>query len=138
MNIYRQAASRIAGGANIPKKEKEDPRRAAAVAAYHAENAYYDEIERKKTAELDKKYPRLAEPDEEGIDLALDDPRRRFIATCEGVTFYNPGPITEEEKAEVEALWEKMTGGQHSPEKKKKEAKKGRGKEEFKRHSLKK
>ena len=79
-----------------------------------------EEADRKHTQEMDKKYPRLAEPDEEGFDLALDDPRRRFVAEAKNMTFFNPGPVTEEEKAEVEAIWEKMTSGQHSPEKKKK------------------
>jgi hypothetical protein len=74
-------------------------------------------------AALDKKYPRLSEPDEEGIDLHPSDPRRRFIATCEGVTFHKASPITEEEKAEAEAIWEQMTVGNYSPGKKKKDKK---------------
>ena len=50
-----------------------------------------EKAERERTAELDRLYPR-GEPDEESIDLHPKDPRRRFIATCEGVTFYNAGP----------------------------------------------
>ncbi|MGB9941185.1 hypothetical protein [Methanosarcina sp.] len=53
------------------------------------------------TAALDKMYPRMAEPDEEGIDLHPADPRRRFIATCEGVTFRKADPLTEEDLAEL-------------------------------------
>ena len=53
---------------------------------------------------MDKKCPRLSEPDEEGIDLNPADPRHRFIATYFGVTFSKAEPITEEEKAEVEAM----------------------------------
>jgi len=81
-----------------------------------------EKAERERTAELDRLYPR-GEPDEEGIDLHPKDPRRRFIATCEGVTFYNAGPITEEEKAEADAIWEAMTGGNYSPGEKKEEKK---------------
>ncbi len=81
-----------------------------------------EKAERERTAELDSLYPR-GEPDEEGINLHPKDPRRRFIATCEGVTFYNAGPITEEEKAEADAMWEAMTGGNYSPGEKKEEKK---------------
>lgn len=43
----------------------------------------------------------VAEPDEKGIDLHPADPRRRFIATCEGVTFIKASPLTEEDLAEL-------------------------------------
>lgn len=56
-----------------------------------------EKAERERTAELDRLYPR-GEPDEEGIDLHPKDPRRWFIATCEGVTFYNAGPINRGRK----------------------------------------
>lgn len=75
------------------------------------------------TAYLDKKYPRMSEPDEEGIYLHPEDPRRRFIMTCEGVTFYNPGPITEEEKAEVEHMLKMMAGEEDSSPGKEKDKK---------------
>jgi hypothetical protein len=71
-------------------------------------------------AAMDKMWPRLAEPDEEGFDLNLEDPRRRFCMTSEGVTFTKASPISEEEKAEAEAMWEIMTGGDYSPAKKEK------------------
>lgn len=81
-------------------------------------------------AAMDKMWPRLAEPDEEGFDLNPADPRRRFCMTCEGVTFIQASPVTEAEKAEVEAMWEAMTGGDYSPVKteEKEGSKKGRGK----------
>jgi hypothetical protein len=104
-NLYRQAASRPPGGIQTSRKREKDPDR------IDPESMTEEEYR----AAIDKKYPRLSEPDEEGIDLNPADPRRRFIATCEGVTFYKPSPITEEEKAEAEAMWEKMTGGNHSP-----------------------
>ncbi|WP_156161207.1 MULTISPECIES: hypothetical protein [unclassified Methanosarcina] len=43
-------------------------------------------------AAMDKMWPRMAEPDGEGIDLHPYDPRRRFIATCEGVIFSQAPP----------------------------------------------
>lgn len=39
------------------------------------------------------------------------------------MTFYNADPITEEEKAEVDAMWEAMTGGNYSSGEKKEEKK---------------
>jgi len=33
---------------------------------------------------MDKLFPKMAEPDEEGIDLHPRDPRRRFIAVSAG------------------------------------------------------
>jgi hypothetical protein len=45
--------------------------------------------------------PRMSEPDEEGIDLQSDDPRQRFIATCEGVIFSQAAPLTEEGRLEA-------------------------------------
>jgi hypothetical protein len=92
-NLYRQAASRPPGGIQTSRKREKDPDR------IDPESMTEEEYR----AAIDKKYPRLSEPDEEGIDLNPADPRRRFIATCEGVTFYKPSPITEEEKAEAEA-----------------------------------
>jgi hypothetical protein len=68
---------------------------------------------------MDKLFPRMAEPDEEGIDLHPHDPRRRFIAVSAGATFEQADRLTEEEKAEANAMWEAMTGGNYSPEKKK-------------------
>ncbi|HII01016.1 TPA: hypothetical protein HA351_04970 [Methanosarcinaceae archaeon] len=68
-------------------------------------------------AAMDKMWPRMAEPDEEGIDLHPEDPQRRFIATSEGVIFSPAAPLTEGDKAEGEAMWEKMTGGNYSPAK---------------------
>ena len=93
------------------------------MAALHAEM----EADRRPTRHETRLWiviPRLAEPDEEGIDLALDDHRRRFIAVSEGTTFIKASPVTDEEKAEAEAIWKNMTDGMHSPEKKKKGAKK--------------
>lgn len=89
--------------------------------------------EEEYSAAMDKMWPRLAEPDDEGFDLNPDDPRRRFCATSEGVIFNKADPVTEEEKAEAEALWEKMTGGNYSPaiQEEKKEAKKAGKKKEF-------
>lgn len=55
-------------------------------------------------AEMDKMWPRMAEPDEEGIDLHPDDPRRRFIATREGLIFSQAAPLTEEDRLEAERL----------------------------------
>jgi hypothetical protein len=72
------------------------------------------EEEMKRRAEMDKKYPRLAEPDEEGIDFALNDPRRRFISIAKGTIFRQAAPLTDAEKAEADALWEKITGGNYT------------------------
>ncbi len=66
-------------------------------------------------AAMDKMWPRMAEPDEEGIDLHPGDPRRRFIAVAEGTIFRQASPLTEAEKAEADALWEKLTGGNYVP-----------------------
>jgi hypothetical protein len=89
--------------------------------------------EEEYSAAMNKIWPRLAEPDDEGFDLNPDDPRRRFCATSEGVIFSKADPVNEEEKAEAEAIWEKMTGGNYSPaiQEEKKEAKKARKKKEF-------
>lgn len=75
--------------------------------------------EEEGTAALDNKYPRMEESDEEGIDLHPNDPRRRFIAVAAGAIFTKADPLTDEEKAEANAMWETMTGGNYSPEKKK-------------------
>lgn len=53
----------------------------------------------------------MAEPDDEGFDLNPGDPRRRFCMTSEGVIFSKADPVTPEEKAEADAMWEEMTGG---------------------------
>lgn len=55
-------------------------------------------------AYMDEIWPLMAEPDEEGIDLHPGDPRRRFIATCEGVTFRKADPLTEEDLAELDRM----------------------------------
>ncbi|RXA15657.1 hypothetical protein EQO05_14695 [Methanosarcina sp. MSH10X1] len=52
-------------------------------------------------AYMDEIWPRLAEPDEEGIDLHPADPRRRFIAVAEGSIFRQAAPLTEEDLAEL-------------------------------------
>ncbi len=70
-------------------------------------------------AAMDKIWTQMAELDKEGIDLNPGDQRRQFIATCEGVIFSQDEPVTGKKKAEVEAMWEKMTGRNYSPEKKK-------------------
>lgn len=74
----------------------------------------------KRQAELDKIWPRLEEPDEEGIDFHPADPRRRFIAVAEGTIFRDAAPLTPEEEAEADALWGKVTGGAFEKKKEKK------------------
>jgi hypothetical protein len=59
-------------------------------------------------AAMDKMWPRIAEPDGEGIDLHPDDPRRRFIATSEGVIFSQAPPLTEEDRLEADRLWDSI------------------------------
>lgn len=76
--------------------------------------------DQERIKELDKKYPRLPEPDEEGIDYAWEDPRRRFIAVAEGTIFKKAEPLTKEEKEEAEALWQKFSGGSAKEKKNKK------------------
>jgi len=71
--------------------------------------------EEEYSAAMDRKWPRLAEPDEEGIDLNPADPRRRFIAIADGTTFRKADPLTEEDLAELEAMKAALFG---SPEKK--------------------
>ena len=61
-------------------------------------------------AAMDKMWPRMVEPDGKGIDLHPDDPRRRFIATSEGVIFSQAPPLTEEDRLEYGPAL-----GQHSP-----------------------
>jgi hypothetical protein len=102
------------------QKSGKKPRDAAEAAAWaEAEADYQKDLDYQ--AEMDKKWPRMAEPDEEGIDLHPGDPRRRFYAVSAGTIFKKADPLTEEEKAEADVLWEKVTGGQYSkkPEKKK-------------------
>jgi hypothetical protein len=65
-------------------------------------------------AYMDEIFPRMSEPDEEGIDLHPEDHRRRFIAVAEGTIFTKASPITEEEKAEVEKMWQMMTDGNYT------------------------
>lgn len=69
-------------------------------------------------AVMNKMWPRMAEPDEDGIDLHPDDPRRRFIATREGVIFSQASPLTEEERLEADRLWNKISIPGASPGKK--------------------
>jgi hypothetical protein len=40
------------------------------------------------------------------------------VATEEGWKFFDPGPITEEEKLEAAQLWDQITQGKASPGKK--------------------
>jgi hypothetical protein len=56
---------------------------------------------------------------EEGaFELAPDDPGQRFITVMEGVAFTGTSPLTEEKKAEAEALREMTDGGNYSPARK--------------------
>ncbi len=57
---------------------------------------------------MDKMWPRIAEPDGEGIDLHPDGPRRRFIATSEDVIFSQAPPLTEEDRLEADRLWDSI------------------------------
>lgn len=57
---------------------------------------------------MDKMWPRMAEPDGGGINLHPDDPRRRFIATSEGVIFSQAPPLTEEDRLESDRLWDSI------------------------------
>jgi hypothetical protein len=69
-------------------------------------------------AAMDKMWPKMAEPDKEGIDLHPDDPRRRFIATSEGLIFSQAAPLTEEDRLEAERLWSMIAKPGTSPGKK--------------------
>lgn len=79
-----------------------------------------------KNTKVDRnEYPDAKEGDEfdENGDLILkpDDPRRRFRMNddeFDSYTFYNPGPITAEEKALVEAIFNQFKG--ETPKKSKK------------------
>ena len=84
----------------------EQATRAEAKADYQAEKA--------RNAKLDKKYARLNEPDEEGVDMHPADPIRRFIDVSKGKIFRKADPLTEEEKAEAEVMWEAMTCGNYT------------------------
>ncbi|PAV11477.1 hypothetical protein ASJ81_10115 [Methanosarcina spelaei] len=59
-------------------------------------------------AAMNKMWPRMAEPDRKGIDLHPDDPRRRFIATSEGVIFSQASPLTEEDRLESDRFWDSI------------------------------
>jgi len=107
LTINRKEESGIIGGINTEKKKGAGPEEIS-----EARREYLADLERIK--ELDKKYPRLAEPDEEGIDYAEDDPRRRFIAVSSGATFRKAAPLIDAEKTEADALWEKITGGNYT------------------------
>ncbi|MDY9926125.1 hypothetical protein [Methanosarcina sp.] len=66
-------------------------------------------------AAMDKMWPRMADPDGEGIDLHPDDPRRRFIATSEGIIFSQAPPLTEEDRLEADRLWDSIAMPETSP-----------------------
>lgn len=70
-------------------------------------------------ATYDKIFPKMAEPEEKGIDLHVVDFKHRFIAVVARATFRKVDTVTEEKKAKFETMWKVMTGGNYSPEKKK-------------------
>lgn len=66
-------------------------------------------------AVMDKMWPRMAEPDGEGVGLPSEDPERLFIATSEGVIFSQAPPLTEEDRLEADRLWDSIAMPGTSP-----------------------
>lgn len=63
-------------------------------------------------------WPRMADPDKEGIDLHSDDSRRWFIATSQGLIFSQAAPLTEEDRLEAKSTLEPNDKPGVSPDKK--------------------
>ncbi len=72
--------SRVQGGFYTALSEEEMKERRRTFKYSDFENLSHEEL----YAYMDEIYPRMEEPDEEGIDLHPADPRRRFIAVAEG------------------------------------------------------
>jgi len=100
LDINKQNASRVPGGFYTALSEEEMERRRRTFRYSDFENLTQEEL----YAYMDKIYPRMAEPDEEGIDLHPADPRRRFIAVSEGAIFRQADPLSEEDLAELAKL----------------------------------
>lgn len=102
--INKQKASRVPGGFYTAFSEEEKERRRRTFRYSDFESLTQEEL----YAYMDEIYPRMEEPDEEGIDLHPADPRRRFIAVSEGTIFRQADPLTEEDLAELAKLKEML------------------------------
>lgn len=63
-------------------------------------------------------FPRIAEPERKTL-TCIWQLQASVYCRGRGATFRKADPVTEEEKAEFEAMWKVMIGGNYSPEKKK-------------------
>ena len=76
-------------------------------------------IKETDTEELARVGRELKEMEAGTFELAPDDPRRRFHVPDGAWEFVKASPVTEDEKAEADAMIQAIIGDQHSPGKKK-------------------